>query len=119
MEFEDNKPIFLQIADLMLSMIIKKQWNIGERIPSVRDLAVELEVNPNTVMRAYTHLQELGIIYNKRGVGYFVESNGFERAKNVKKVEFLTQDLPQIFDKMNLLEMSIEEIVKMFKNRKS
>ncbi len=119
MEFEDNKPIFLQIADIMLSMIIRKQWKEDERIPSVRDLAVELEVNPNTVMRSYTHLQESEIIYNKRGVGYFVEKNGCAKAKGLRKAEFLSQDLPQIFDKMDVLDMSIDEIVELFNNRKS
>jgi DNA-binding transcriptional regulator YhcF (GntR family) len=119
MEFEDNKPIFLQIADIMLSMIIRQQWKEDERIPSVRDLAVEMEVNPNTVMRSYAHLQESEIIYNKRGVGYFVENDGYVKAKNVKKSEFLTQDLPQILKKMEMLDMSIDEIVELFKNRKS
>jgi len=119
MEFEDNKPIFLQIADIMLSMIIRKQWKVGERIPSVRDLAVELEVNPNTVMRSYAHLQESEIIFNKRGVGYFVGEVGFAKAKGLKKAEFVTQDLPQLFDKMDMLGMSIEEIIEMYNNRKS
>lgn len=118
MEFENNKSIFLQIADIMLSMIIRKEWRENERVPSVRDLAVELEVNPNTVMRAYTHLQESSIIYNKRGVGYFVEKNGCAKAKGLKKTEFLTQDLPRIFEKMEMLDMSIDEVVELFKNRK-
>ncbi len=70
MEFKDTQAIYLQIVDWMCDNIVKEKWGSDERIPSVRELGVLLEVNPNTVMRAYECLQNQNIIYNKRGVGF-------------------------------------------------
>ena len=72
MEFGDSNAIYLQIADQLSENILLRKWSPGDRIPSVRELAVSVEVNPNTVMRTFNYLQEKGIIYNKRGIGYFV-----------------------------------------------
>ena len=76
MEFRDNEAIYLQIAALVSDNILLGKWPGEQKIPSVRDLAVELEVNPNTVMRSYEFLQNQGIIYNKRGLGLFVAPDG-------------------------------------------
>lgn len=114
MEFDNNKPIFLQIVDKMISMVLQEKWQEGKRIPSVRDLAISLEVNPNTAIRAFNHLQDLGIIYNKRGVGYFVEEKGKGRAKLFQKEEFLKEDLPKVFSKMEVLGISVDEITILF-----
>ena len=72
MEFKDTQTIYLQIADHFCENILRKKWNPGDRIPSVREMAVNIEVNPNTVMRTFNYLQDKGIIFNKRGIGYFV-----------------------------------------------
>ena len=65
MDFNNKKSIFLQIADYFYEKILLRKMNDNDRIASVREMAVALEVNPNTVMRTYQHLQELHIIYNK------------------------------------------------------
>ena len=75
MEFKEKKSIYVQIADHICENIVKGIWKEGDRIASVREFAVDIEVNPNTVMRAYSYLQDEGIIYNKRGIGYFVGEN--------------------------------------------
>ena len=72
MEFDQHKPIYLQIADAICERILTGQWPEGDRIPSVRECGVSLEVNPNTVARSYDELSSEGIIHNKRGIGYFV-----------------------------------------------
>ena len=72
MEFDSNKPIFLQIADSFHEKILSGELNPGDRIMSVRELGGELGVNPNTVMRSYEKMTASGIIYNKRGIGYFI-----------------------------------------------
>lgn len=110
MEFKDNQAIYLQIAELFFENILSKKWSSGDRIPSVREMAVTVEVNPNTVMRTFTYLQEKGIIYNKRGIGYFVSDNGFELTKALKKDDFLSQELPELFKAMDLLNVSIDDI---------
>ncbi len=73
-------------------------------------MAVDIEVNPNTVMRTYTYLQEMGIIYNKRGIGYFVSDNALENVLNMKKTDFVQKDLPSLFRAMDLLEIDFDDL---------
>lgn len=110
MEFKDNEAIYLQIAGLVCENILTGKWTAGQKILSVRDLAVELEVNPNTVMRSYDLLQELKIVNNRRGQGLFVAEDGLERAIAWRKQNFLQQYLPDFFKNIYLLGISIEEM---------
>jgi GntR family transcriptional regulator len=110
MEFKENQPIYLQIADLFCENILLEKWKAGDRIPSVREMAVSTEVNPNTVMRTFTFLQEKGIIYNKRGIGYFVADDGFEKTRALRKENFVNMELPRIFMEMKLLRVSLDDI---------
>lgn len=110
MEFKDNEAIYLQIAAFVSDQILMGKWPGGQKIPSVRDMAVELEVNPNTVMRSYEFLQGLQIIYNKRGLGLFVAEDGFDKVKAYRKENFVRQNLPELFKNMYLLGISIDEI---------
>ena len=81
MDFKSTKGIYLQIVDNLCRQILEGQLQSGDRVASVRDLAAEFEVNHNTVMRAYTNLQESGIFDNKRGIGFFVSENALELIK--------------------------------------
>ncbi len=110
MQFKDSQSIYLQIADYVCEKILLGEWKAEERIPSVRELAVQLEVNPNTVMRTFDFLQQQEIIYNQRGIGYFVTANARERALDYRKVAFLQKDLPGVFRNMYLLGMNTEEL---------
>jgi DNA-binding transcriptional regulator YhcF (GntR family) len=110
MEFKDNEAIYLQIAAFVCENILTGKWTAGQKILSVRDLAVELEVNPNTVMRSYEFLQSLEIVYNKRGLGLFVADNGFEKVKAYRKQQFVQQNLPDFFKNIYLLDISIDEV---------
>jgi DNA-binding transcriptional regulator YhcF (GntR family) len=110
MQFRDNSSIYLQIADYICEKILLKQWNVEERIPSVRELAMQLEVNPNTVMRTYEFLQQQNIIYNQRGIGYFVATDAIKNATQYRKTEFMDNDLPALFRNMYMLGMEIEEL---------
>ena len=114
MEFKDNEAIYLQIAALVCENILTGKWKPGEKILSVRDLAVELEVNPNTVMRSYELLQELKIVYNKRGQGLFVVEDGVVRVTDFRKEMFVRQYLPEFFKNIYLLGISMEEIRKQY-----
>lgn len=110
MNFHSNKAIYIQIADLICEKILLQIFKEEERIPSVRELAIDLEVNPNTVMRTYEYLQDLEIITNKRGVGFFVSVNGLKKVTDYLKKEFIEQDLPTVFKNMQLLQITIGEI---------
>lgn len=116
MEFKDNEAIYLQIAAFVSDQILMGKWPAGQKIPSVRDMAVELEVNPNTVMRSYEFLQGLEIVYNKRGLGLFVAEDGFDKVKAYRKENFVRQNLPELFKNMYLLDISIDEISLQYQN---
>lgn len=105
MEFKENRGIYLQIADDLCNQILGGGLKPSDRVPSVRDLAVELEVNRNTVMRSYTHLQDEGVFENKRGVGFFVAEHAIEKIKEKEKKYFFENDLPQILQKVRLLKL--------------
>lgn len=118
MEFREPQAIYLQIADLVCEHIILKKWPAGDKILSVRDLAVELEVNPNTVMRTYDMLQGMDIIYNKRGIGFFVADDAVEKVITYRRNLLLKHELPQLFKNMQLLNIDMDELHTHFENFK-
>jgi len=110
MQFRESRAIYLQIADYICERILLQQWKTGERIPAVRELAVQLEVNPNTVMRTFEFLQGQNIIYNQRGIGYFVGADATNNAMEYRKAEFVEKELPNIFRNIYLLGMDVDEL---------
>jgi GntR family transcriptional regulator len=110
MEFKNAKGIFLQIADSISEKVMEGKYPPGEKIPSVRDLATEMGVNPNTVMRTYSELQTRGIIENKRGVGYYVNNEAVSIIHKWKKKEFFEIDLPLIMKQIKMLNIGFEEL---------
>ncbi len=110
MQFRESQAIYLQIADYVCEKILLKEWKTDARIPSVRELAIQLEVNPNTVMRTFDFLQQQEIIYNQRGIGYFVSAAAYKNALQYRKNEFSEKDLPSIFRNMYLLGMELDEL---------
>lgn len=110
MEFKDKQSIYLQIADYICEQILLGKWPAGQRIPSVRDLAALMEVNPNTVMRTFDFLQNKEIIFNKRGIGYSAEEQAHERILAYRKERFLESELPEFFRTLYLLNINMEDI---------
>lgn len=118
MDFKANKPIYLQIVDFCFQHILTEEWLENERIPSVRELAMTLQVNPNTAMRAFEYMQSEEIIYSKRGMGYYVAENARGQISKLQKKEFFEEVLPETFRSMNLLDISIDDIVKQYEQFK-
>lgn len=116
MEFSASKSIYLQIADFILEKILKEDWKEQERIPSVKELAVVLQVNPNTIMKTYTYLQKMDVITMKRGIGYFVSQGAKETAKSTKILEFKEETLPVILKAMEFLDISLNDLEIMIKD---
>jgi DNA-binding transcriptional regulator YhcF (GntR family) len=110
MDFKETKAIYQQIADYVCEQLLLSRWQEDARILSVRELGVNLEVNPNTVLRAYDFLQSKGIILNKRGIGYFASSNALDRVKAYKKQQFIDSELPALLKTMRLLQMDFKEL---------
>jgi len=111
MEFKETQAIYLQISDYICENILTGRWNPGDRILSIRELGVYLEVNPNTVMRTYEFLQNQGIIYNKRGIGYYISDDAPQKIKTYRKAIFMEHELLQFLKNLLLLEMSLEDIM--------
>lgn len=114
MEFKKNQTIYLQIADLICENILTDKWPVEEKISSVREFAALLQVNPNTIMRTYTYLQDKGIIYNKRGIGFFVSQEAPVSIQNIEKQNFLSEELPELFKKMDMLKIDFEDLKKYY-----
>ncbi|MDR1645975.1 MAG: GntR family transcriptional regulator [Tannerellaceae bacterium] len=114
MNFKNSKPIFIQIADQVCNRVLSGEYIADERIPSIRDLAIELEVNLNTINRSYERLQQEGIIYNKRGIGYFISPEALRKIKSIKHSQFLEEVLPSVFKEMILLDLGMDDLVKAF-----
>ncbi|MBO6097790.1 MAG: GntR family transcriptional regulator [Bacteroidales bacterium] len=103
MDFHGEKPIYLQIADVFCEGILGGSLKADDRIPSVREYGADIGVNPNTVMRVYEKLTAEGIIYNKRGIGYFVAPDARNKILDTQRAEFLEKDVPAICRKLELL----------------
>lgn len=117
MEFEDKKAIYLQIADYVTEQILRDVWPVAEKIPSIRDLAVDLSVNPNTVMRTYAYLVDQNIIQRQRGIGYFVSSDAKKVIVDLKKQHFYKAELPLFFKTIELLGISMQDLLKLYEDR--
>ena len=109
--FDSASAIYLQVADYMSERILTGDWPEEARIPSIREVASQVQVNPNTVMRSYAHLQDNQVIFNKRGVGYFVHQGGRAKIQQLKRADFIETQLPRIFHQAALLSVSPEELM--------
>ncbi len=110
MNFTTEKAIYVQIADRLCDEILTDKYADDERIPSVREYAVLLEVNTNTTVKSYDLLASQGIIYNKRGLGYFVTAGAKQRILDERRREFMEQKLPEMFRQMRLLGIGMDDV---------
>ncbi len=110
MDFSNDKAIYIQIAERLCDEILAGKYQEDERVPSVREYAVLLEVNANTAVKSYDLLASEGIIYNKRGQGYFVSSGAKRQIKKTRKQEFMRERLPELARQMVLLDISLDEV---------
>ena len=110
MIFSNDKPIYIQMADRLCDEILSGVYQDDDRIPSVREYAVLLEVNTNTAVKAYEQLSREEVIYNKRGLGYFVTPGAKKQILKVRKQEFMKEKLPELFRQMQLLGITLEDV---------
>lgn len=118
MEFNANKSIYLQICDAICEQILSGTLRPDERIPSVREYGADIGVNPNTVMRSYEKLTGEGVIYNRRGIGYFISPGAREIVLEAQRKEFLENELPAVLKRLELLGISAEEVLRTAQNDK-
>ncbi len=110
MTFNNNKAIYLQMADRLCDDILADKYGANDRIPSVREYAVTLGVNSNTAVKAYEELAREGVIYNRRGLGYFVAADAKEQIMQARRTTFFREVLPEMFRQMRLLGIDIKDV---------
>lgn len=114
MIFKESKSIFLQVAERICEEIVGGVYQEEGRIPSVREYSTLVEVNVNTAMRSYDYLQQQGIIYNKRGIGYFVSPDAKTTIIRMRRAQFIEQELPEVFRQMRMLGITMEELTRLY-----
>lgn len=119
MEFKQKQTIYLQIAESICEKIVQLVYPEEGKIPSIRSLAVDLQVNPNTVQRTYEHLQNEGIIYTQRGRGYFVSPGAASKIKANRRKKFMEKELPNLLKTMLLLDINPDTIIEEYKALKN
>jgi GntR family transcriptional regulator len=110
MDFRDKQAIYLQIGEYVLEQILLGEIPLGGKMPSIRELAIQIEVNPNTVQRTYDFLQQKEIISTKRGIGYFVNEDARTKIIEFRKEQFIENELPNVFRNLHLLGIDFEEL---------
>lgn len=108
-EFEASKPIYLQIVDHLASQIVRGERKPGEKLPSVREMAVESSVNPNTIQRTYSEMERMGIVETKRGQGTFVTEN--EQVLQALKIRLQTEIIGGFVKSMEGLGFSQDDMI--------
>lgn len=114
MNFNENKAIYLQICDTLGDSILNGVHKANDRIPSVREYAATLEVNANTVMRSYEYMERQGILYNKRGIGFFVTDDASDIIRRLRRSEFFSHEIEYFFNKIHSFGISPEEIENLY-----
>lgn len=115
MDFNENKPIYLQITDAIVDGVISGEYPEGERLPSVREYAVKVEVNANTVMRSYEWLQQQRVIFNKRGIGFFVSPEARKRAIEMRRNIFMRDEAEYFFGRIASMGIDAEELGNLYR----
>ncbi len=111
-QFNDSQPIFLQIRQRIVEMILKKAVKEGEPLPSVRQIATDLSVNPLTVTKAYDGLVDIGVVESRRGMGMYVNEGAREKLLGHERQKFLAEDWPRVIAQIRALELDPATLLK-------
>ena len=112
MEFDSNKPIYIQIADNICDKVLAGELKPGNRIPSVREWGATIGVNPNTVVRSYEILTDRGVIFNQRGIGFFIADDALDVIRDSERRKFIEEEIPAFCSRAELLKVNLKEYIK-------
>lgn len=112
----NSKPLYLQLADRVMNDIVARRLAADERVASVREFAADNQVNVNTAMKAYDWLSTEGIIYTRRGMGYFVCPGAADTVAKLRREDFLNHDMDYFFSQLRSFAMSPEELSTLYKD---
>lgn len=110
----DNRPIYIRLADQICDRILTSEYQVQGRIPSVREYAVTQQVNPATAARAFETLERQGVIFNKRGLGFFVAEDAPEIIKKMRLDILLSEESKLFFSRISLLNVTPDQLRDMY-----
>lgn len=116
LDYRDARPIYEQVRDGLRSMMVTGVLAAGDKLPSVRSLATELAINPNTIQRAYSELEAEGYIYSVAGKGSFAASDGDEQQRRIRE---LTEQLTPVLEELKTLGYTQEALLQLWKGGES
>ena len=110
-EWNDSQPIYRQLRDRVVAMILDGVLNEGDPLPSVRNVAAEYRVNPITVLKGYQELVEEGLVETKRGLGMFIKPGARDLLMQAERRKFLEEEWPRISATIQRLGLTPEELL--------
>ncbi len=116
--WDDNQPIYWQLRERTVAAIIDGTLAEGEALPSVRQVAVDFQVNPLTVSKAYQSLVDDNLVEKRRGVGMFVRSGARRQLLESEREHFLNEEWPRLAEKIRQLGLSLEELIELERKRR-
>lgn len=112
----NGKAIYLVLADKIIDGILSDRLKADDRLLSIRDYAAEVQVNQNTVKRTYDYLSDQGLIYNRRGVGFYVAADARKIGESLRSRQLLGSELDKLFRQLNLLGITVDELAEKYRN---
>jgi len=109
--WNEDQPIYRQLRDRLMEMILDGVIEEGDAMPSVRQISVELKINPITVTRAVQELEECGLLEKRRGLGNFVKPGAREQLLQQERKKFLKEDWPALRAKLARLQISLDALL--------
>ena len=116
--WDDNQPIYWQLRERTVAAIIDGTMAEGQSLPSVRQVAVDFQVNPLTVSKAYQSLVDDNLVEKRRGVGMFVRSGARRQLLESEREHFLNEEWPRLAEKIRQLGLSLEELIELERKRR-
>jgi GntR family transcriptional regulator len=110
-------PFYRQIVDMVLSGVAAGSLLPGERLPTIRDLAVKLEVNPNTVVKAYSQLQFMGVLDMQQGTGAFIRAQAYEPVPDAEKLRMVEELCRDFIGRAQLQNITIDEVIRCLQDK--
>jgi GntR family transcriptional regulator len=110
--WSDNQPIYRQLRDRVVAMILEDSLKEGDPLPSVRSVAAEYQINPLTVLKGYQSLVDEGLVEKRRGLGMFVREGARRSLMKNEREQFMKNEWPQILQRIERLGLDIQELIR-------
>ena len=111
-EWSDGAPIYRQLKERVVAMLLDGLLKPGDALPSVRQVAAEYQLNPITVSRAYQELADEAIVEKRRGLGMYVTEGASEKLLSSERERFLTEEWPLVLERIQRLGLAVDDLLK-------